>query len=326
MVVVESSAYFKKMFAADAALIGSLKVVGDNASFDDYAPAYLDGQSVSGVQRKLFMRREGDRLMPAHKDGDFIVKPCPKQFSELPANEYSMMTLASVTGIDTAQHALVPFEDGELCFVTRRFDLLAQPANKKPEPARQRYFIEDAASLCQINSKHKGSDALSYETTLKQLYQCSGANKVVLLKGFQQVLFAYLIGNNDLHLKNFSMYRKPDDRSTLMRDFTPAYDILSVAPYPAYYGEDLTLCVLASEVDAEFSDAYEQYGYYTRPDFVLLAEKIGLGATVGERVIQKMINQVSQNVEKVLNQSVCSSQLTDALKAHIEERLGRMQR
>ena len=63
-----------------------------------------------------------------------------------------------------------------------------------------------------------------------------------------------------------------------------------------------------------------------REEFVLLAEKTGLGATVGERLIQKMINQVSQNVEKVLNQSACCSQIADVLKAHIEERLGRMQR
>lgn len=99
------------------------------------------------------------------------------------------------------------------------------------------------------------------------------------------VLFSYLVGNNDLHLKNFSLikYYKPSNKTHLLDGFAPVYDVLSVYPYPEYYTESLSLSLLESEVDAVYSSSYESYGYYTLHDFILLAQNFG----VKEQVAQK---------------------------------------
>jgi serine/threonine-protein kinase HipA len=82
-------------------------------------------------------------------------------------------------------------------------------------------------------------DPSFHEDTLNTLFTVSGQNRGVTLNGFRQVLFAYVVGNNDLHLKNLSLFRKPNSQSHFMTNFTPVYDVLSVAPYPKYYGDDL---------------------------------------------------------------------------------------
>lgn len=85
------------------------------------------------------------------------------------------------------------------------------------------------------------------------------------------VLFSYIVGNNDLHLKNFSLQRKPTSRSNIMDGFIPLYDVLSVAPYPTYDAADTSLSLLTSETDAVFSSSYEIYGCYIKHYFILLS-------------------------------------------------------
>jgi serine/threonine-protein kinase HipA len=167
--------------------------------------------------------------------------------------------LAKAVGFDVAHNALVPFENGELVYLTKRFDT---------QKDTKRLFIEDAASVCLVAPVIKGSDAFSYEDTLNSLFTVSGQNRGFTLNGFRQVLFAYIVGNNDLHPKNLSLFRKPNSQSHYMTNFTPVYDVLSVAPYPKYYGDDLSLSILNSELEAVFSEAYEMYGYYTGYEFI----------------------------------------------------------
>jgi serine/threonine-protein kinase HipA len=97
-----------------------------------------------------------------------------------------------------------------------------------------RYFVEDGASLCSVHPKHKDSDALSYETVLKRLSEAAGNSKAVTLNLFLHVVFSYLVANNDLHLKNFSLMRKPFGKNSTMDMLSPIYDVLSLAPYPVF--------------------------------------------------------------------------------------------
>lgn len=255
--------------------------------------------------------------MPVKKNGQFMVKPAPDDFPNLPENQHCIMQLAKAVGFDVAQNALVPFENGELAYLTKRFDMLKDT---------KRLFIEDAASLCLVAPVNKGSDALSYEDTLNTLLTVSGQNRSVTLNGFRQVLFAYIVGNNDLHLKNFAFFRKPNSPSHYMTNFTPVYDVLSVAPYPKYYGEDLSLSLLNSELEAVFSEAYEQYGYYTGYDFIKFGQQIGLSDFATKKLIKQLCSKVEGAYEYIINASQCPVDMKQVIKLHIADKLGRLAR
>ncbi|MGS0536391.1 type II toxin-antitoxin system HipA family toxin [Pseudoalteromonas sp. SaAl2] len=257
-------------------------IVGSPANFNDYAVDHANGQSISGVQRKLLMKLEGNKLIPTVSGGQYIVKPAPEAAPFLPENEFFIMQLARKVGFDVADCGLVPFENGELAYITKRFDVIDK---------QQRYLIEDGASLCQVHPKHKDSDALSYENVLIKLTRCAGNSKAVTLKLFLQVVFSHIVGNNDLHLKNFSMQRKPNKNNNIMDLVTPMYDMLSLAPYPVFdQACFMSFGVLAIEEGGEgdFSDAYNIFGFYTKDDFVQLGVNIGLPKSMVEKQLQAL--------------------------------------
>lgn len=265
-------------------------IVGTSNSFNDYAVDHANGHSISGVQRKLMMKLEGYKLVPTARGGQYIVKPAPEGVPHCPENEFFVMSLAKKVGLITAECGLVPFEDGELAYVTKRFDIF----NKD-----ERYFVEDGASLCLVHPKHKDSEALSYETVLKKLSEVAGNSKAVTLKLFLQVVFSYIVGNNDLHLKNFSLMRKPPGHGETMDILAPIYDVLSLAPYPKFDGACfMSIGVLAAEEGDEgyFSDAYDQFGFYTKDDFVQLGRNIGLP----QALVGKQLKQLTSRILKVL--------------------------
>ena len=266
-------------------------IVGTSRTFNDYAVDHANGQSISGVQRKLMMKLQGNQLVPTSRGGQYIVKPAPEGVPYCPENEFFIVSLANKVGFNTAECGLVPFEDGELAYVTKRFDILNED---------ERYLIEDGASLCLVHPKHKDSEALSYETVLKRLSQVAGNSKAVTLTLFLHVVFSYIVGNNDLHLKNFSLMRKPRGQSTTMDMLTPVYDVLSLAPYPHFDRACfMSIGVLAIEEgdDGYFSDAYNSFGYYTKHDFVQLGVNIGLPKALAEKQLKQLTGKVLKALE-----------------------------
>ncbi|AVJ54860.1 hypothetical protein C5610_00240 [Idiomarina sp. OT37-5b] len=285
-------------------------IVGTSRSFNEYAVDHANGHSISGVQRKLMMKLEGHQLVPTARGGQYIVKPTPEGVPHCPENEFFVMSLAKTIGLKTAECGLVPFEDGELAYVTKRFDIL----NKG-----ERYFVEDGASLCLVHPKHKDSEALSYETVLKRLSETAGNSKAVTLNLFLQVVFSYLVANNDLHLKNFSLMRKPFGQDSTMDMLAPIYDVLSLAPYPVFdHACFMSIGVLATEEgdDGYFSDAYEQFGFYTQSDFVQLGVNIGLP----QALVEKQLKQLIGKLLKVLK-SGFRTPLPDKMYATITDRI-----
>jgi serine/threonine-protein kinase HipA len=268
-----------------------MKIKGSPHNFNDYAVDYANGQSISGVQRKLLMKVEGKMIIPTSTGGQYIVKPAPEEAPHLPENEFFIMQLAKKVGFEVAECGLVPFESGELAYVTKRFDIIDQD---------QRYLIEDGASLCQVHPKNKDSEALSYENTLIKLSKCAGNSKAVTLKLFLQVVYSYIVGNNDLHLKNFSMKRIPNNSNTIMDLLTPMYDMLSLAPYPKFdQACFMSFGVLAIEEGeyGNFSHAYNYFGFYTKDDFVQLGVNIGLPKSVVEKQIKVLKNKTLKAID-----------------------------
>lgn len=134
-------------------------ISGTTKEFDALVMDHIAGTSISGVQRKMFMHLENGVLMPSY-NGEYIVKPTPSAFPSLSENEHAIMKLCEAVGLKTAQCSVVPFEDGELAYITKRFDLTSNP--------KERLFIEDGASICKVAPRHKDNNSLSYELTLKK--------------------------------------------------------------------------------------------------------------------------------------------------------------
>ncbi|WP_052749071.1 type II toxin-antitoxin system HipA family toxin [Arsukibacterium ikkense] len=288
------------------------------AAFNDVAVKSLPGTSISGVQPKMFLKLAGrpKTLTNAQGIGNYIVKPSPESFPELAENEFMVMQLCQAVGMRVADHYLVPFSCGELAYVTTRFDM--------EEDGHINNFVEDMASCMNVAPGQKDNEKLSYEKAIKTAHRLSGGHAKILIDGFTLVLMAYVVGNNDLHLKNMTLLRERGKSN--VKGFSPVYDMLSVAPYPTYEGYQLVLWLLESEVDNEFTSSYNAYGYYTSHDFIELGIRIGLGESMARSIIQKVTAKVGRAAAKVIMQNPGSEKLKQCVLNRIKERLAALTR
>ncbi len=175
--------------------------------------------TVTGVQAKLSLdiartgKNEPQRFTIVGLWGRFILKPQTDRFANLPENEDLTMHLAEAAGIKTVPHSLIRFADGELCYITRRID-----RTKKGD----KIAMEDMCQLSErlTEDKYKGS----YERIAKLIREYSSAPLLDIINFWEVVVFSWLTGNADMHLKNFSLFRP---KGVYM--LTPAYDLLTTA-------------------------------------------------------------------------------------------------
>jgi serine/threonine-protein kinase HipA len=174
--------------------------------------------TLTGVQAKLSLDiNKGDHNEPQRFTivglwGQYILKPQTDAYQSLPELEDLTMHMAELAKIKVVPHSLIRFNDSELCYITRRIDRNAK-GNKYP--------MED---MCQLSErlteyKYKGS----YEQIVKVINNYSSTPKLDIINFWEQVVFSWLTGNSDMHLKNFSLYNKKNEGYNL----TPAYDLLS---------------------------------------------------------------------------------------------------
>jgi serine/threonine-protein kinase HipA len=172
--------------------------------------------TIPGVQEKLSLDldRSGKqhRLTIVGLWGGYILKPQTDRFRCLPENEDLTMHLAELARISVVPHSLIRFEDGELCYITKRIDR---------GPNGEKFPMED---MCQLSErlteyKYKGS----YEQIAKIINKYSSVPKLDVVNFWELVIFSWLTGNADMHLKNFSLYSNARGSYSL----APAYDLLS---------------------------------------------------------------------------------------------------
>lgn len=178
----------------------------------------IKSKAVTGVQPKLSInvekhRNEPTRLTIVGLHGDFILKPPTSQFKELPENEDITMHLAELVKIKTAKHGLVRLKSGELAYITKRFD-----RNKGAKIA-----VEDFCQLSENLTEHKYRGSI--EKIGKLTYSFTKNHGFEAQRLFELVLFCYLTGNADMHLKNFSLI----ENSLGDYELSPAYDLLNTA-------------------------------------------------------------------------------------------------
>lgn len=203
------------------------------AQLGDLARKVVRAQTtLTGVQAKLSLdinkggRNEPDRFTIVGLWGRFILKPQTNSYKALPELEDLTMHLAEAAKISVVPHSLIRFSDGELCYITRRIDRLDDGS---------KVAMED---MCQLTErlteyKYKGS----YEQIAKAIRRYSSAPQLDVVNFWEVVVFSWITGNADMHLKNFSLYNPMHGGYTL----TPAYDMLATTLVMPEDNEELAL-------------------------------------------------------------------------------------
>lgn len=173
---------------------------------------------VTGVQPKLSLgftnENAQNRLtIVGALNGRYILKPPFHLYPQMPEIEALSMLLAQTCGIATVPFLLIPLKDGALAYLTRRIDRA---------PSEKKYPMEDACQFTERLTEHKYRG--SYEQIAKGIITYAQNPLLDTVKFYEQVIVSFLIGNNDMHLKNFSLIAKDNEHYAL----APAYDMVAV--------------------------------------------------------------------------------------------------
>ena len=174
--------------------------------------------AVPGVQPKLSMSMikektdgpENRLTVVGALGGNYIFKPPSEHFPEMPENEHVTMRIAEAFGIKVVESSLIRLQSGELSYITKRIDRTIKG---------EKIHMIDMFQITEAFDKYKSS----MEKVGKALRENSENTFLDLLSFFELSLFSFLTGNNDMHLKNFSMIKTRSGWT-----LSPAYDLLNV--------------------------------------------------------------------------------------------------
>lgn len=187
--------------------------------------------SVPGVQPKLSMSLLADSKTDSRLTvvgalgGNYIFKPPSKDYAEMPANEDLTMKMAELFSVDVVPHSLIKLASGELSYITKRID--------REENGTKIHMI-DMFQVLEAFDKYRGS----MERIGKAIEMYAENTLLDKLRFFELTMFSYLTGNNDMHLKNFSMIK-----TSYGWALSPAYDLLNVMVVNSKDTEELALTI-----------------------------------------------------------------------------------
>ncbi|HHJ10533.1 MAG TPA: type II toxin-antitoxin system HipA family toxin [Bacteroidetes bacterium] len=188
--------------------------------------------TVTGVQPKLSLElskpsgtSEPQRFTIVGLWGNYILKPPTKEYRNLPELEDVTMHLASLAGIPAVPHSLIRLNSGSLSYITKRID----------RTNHHKIHMEDMCQLTERLTEHKYQG--SYEQIGKAIIRYSENPVLDIIYFLEQILFSFLTGNADMHLKNFSLIDQPGSGYVL----APAYDMVASNLVVEGDDEDLAL-------------------------------------------------------------------------------------
>jgi serine/threonine-protein kinase HipA len=179
------------------------------------AAARADKMSIQGVQPKLsaILSPKKESFEVVDMGGRYILKPQLPAYSEVPENEALTMSLAAAIGLDVPVHGLVYSKDGSMTYFVRRFDRFGR-GKKVP--------VEDFAQLSGRDRETKYNSSMEQVDRIIETF-CTFP-MVEKAKFFRLTLFNFLAGNEDSHLKNYSLIRR-DPKVEL----APVYDLVNTS-------------------------------------------------------------------------------------------------
>ncbi|MFH1874046.1 MAG: HipA domain-containing protein [Pseudomonadota bacterium] len=248
------------------------------------AGARAGKMSIQGLQPKLsaVLKIKEGRFEIVDRNGQYILKPqC--DFPEVPENESLTMSLAEMIDIETPVHGLVYSKDGSFTYFIRRFDRKGR---------KGKVAVEDFAQLAGELRETKYNSSMEKVAELIKRY-CSFP-RIEFAELFKRTIFNYLIGNEDMHLKNFSLITI-DEVSKL----APAYDFVNSTIALANPREELALPLHGKKTNL------------TRDDFLIYYARQRL--ELNEEIIFEIMKQIEKVIPK-WNKLIESSYLSPAMK------------
>jgi len=253
--------------------------------------------AVPGVQAKLSMslvkitkEKSDTRLtVVGALGGHYIFKPPSDRFPEMPENEHITMRIAETFGIRVVPSSLIRLASGELSYITKRVD--------RTEDGQKIHMI-DMFQITEAFDKYKSS----MEKVGKALDNHSDNTLLDKVFYFELALLSFLTGNNDMHLKNFSMIESPPGWV-----LSPAYDLLNVSIVIPDDKEELALTLVGKKKKLQ-REHFEQFGK-------------GLGLT--DKQIKGVFSRMAKNKSKAINwinRSFLSNDMKTAYQELLERR------
>ena len=249
------------------------KIEITNELLQEYAKDSTDkGYTVPGVQKKISLYLSKDsgqppRLTLLNYPAGYILKPQTDEYRSLPEAEYLAMHMAEEVGIKTVPYALIKLNDESIAYISKRID------RKETNNSIGIYAMED---FCQLagrltEDKYKGS----YEKCAKIINDYSSQSRLDMTELFIRIIFSFVIGNSDMHLKNFSLIET--DEGNCKYILSKAYDLLPVNTVNPSDTEQFALTLNGKKRNLR------------KNDFLKFADSCGIDKKVAERLIEKVI-------------------------------------
>ena len=258
------------------------------------------GFTVPGVQKKLSLHLVSDRRKPrltlVNYPTGYILKPQVAEFEALPESEQLIMTMADMAGISTVPHALIKGNAG-LAYITKRVD------RNLTDDKIEMLAMED---FCQLDlrlteDKYRGS----YERCAKIIKQYSSRVGIDMAEFYIRLVFCFIVGNSDMHLKNFSLIETAEGSGEYV--LSPAYDLLPVNANMPADKEQFALAMNGKKMNIR------------KGDFLKFADTCGITRQTAEKLIENLVKLTPKWLAMCEN-SLLPDELKDRLKKIIIER------
>ena len=259
--------------------------------------------AVTGVQAKLSLHISGSNKKGTERRftivglwGGYILKPPTVMYPQLPEVEDVTMHLAQLAKIKTAPHSLIRLQSGNLAYITKRID----------RTKKGKLSMEDMCQLTErlTEDKYHGS----YEQIGKAIQKHSATPGLDVVNFFELVLFSFLTGNADMHLKNFSLLEQPGLGMTL----SPAYDLVNTALVNPADEEEMALTLNGRKKKL------------IKEDFIVAMHTLKVDQKQQENIFKKMSIAFPKWLE-LLDRSFMSDEFKERYKIILTERMNRLQ-
>jgi len=279
------------------------------SGFIEVEPINQKGMSISGYQPKLSLCIINNQFDVVKNSATYILKPSPEQFPMLAENEHAIMLVMQKLGFDVPPFGLVAFakenddDPVEYAFIIKRYDRVSELEKIHQEQ------LDGAMNVADKYGKIDNVSTVSYEQACKFLIKHIDSSLKFKQDLFLRIVYAYVLGNNDLHLRNFGILVPKVGSESL----APVYDYVSTIPY--FEGDSLALPLLAlEESETELAPGFNtKHGCYTGYDFLLFAKAIG----INEKMALKLLNNVTHKNASIILDTINDSYMKGEHKGKV---------
>lgn len=260
------------------------------------AAARMDKMSIGGVQPKLsaVLRVGAGRFELTDVGGRYIIKPQNPLFAEIPENEDVTMRMAAAAGVEVPVHGLIWTQENKRCYVIERFDRYGREGKRA---------VEDFAQLLGLSRETKYDASMEKVGAVLDDFATFPAVEKVRL--FRRVVVAFLTGNEDMHVKNFSLLT---DRQGITR-LSPAYDLVNTTIVLAAPKDQLALPLAGKRSNLRRYHFVDYYGL----------ERLGLTPASMDKVVEE-IGEAQPQWDTLLDQSFLSTAMKERYADVLQQR------